>query len=237
MDHPDDLRFTEALYTVGEAARFLGVPPSTMATWAGGYRRRRPGGTSTEAGPVVTALPADRNLPRIPFVGLAEAMVVAAFRRAGVSLQHIRKALDVLETQLGIEHVLASQRLYTDGSVVLFDYAQRHIELAEELAGLTVVVTQQRVFSDVVRDYLDRISYAPDGWAQDLVLPLTQRSLVRVDPRRAFGQPFFIHGNARMEDVIDRFVAGDPLADVAEDFGVPQDELEDVLRAILRPAA
>jgi uncharacterized protein (DUF433 family) len=234
MDHPADVRFTEPLYTVGEAATFLRVPRSTMATWAGGYTRRRPGGASTKAGPVVTAFQGDRKLPRIPFVGLAEAMVVAAFRRAGVSLQHIRRALEVLEQQLGVEHVLASRRLYTDGSIVLFDYAQRHID---ELAELTVVVTQQRVFSDVVREYLDRITYAPDGWAQDLVLPLTQRPVIKVDPRKAFGQPFFMHGSARMEDVVDRFLAGDPLVEVAEDFGVPPDELEDVLRAILRPAA
>lgn len=102
---------------------------------------------------------------------------------------------------------------------------------------LTVVVSQQRVFTEVVRNYLDRISYGPDGWAQNLVLPLTPRRLLKVDPHQAFGQPFFVHGAARMEDVLDRFVAGEPLAEVAHDFGVPPDELEDVVRAILRPAA
>lgn len=55
MNHPADVRFTGPLYTVGEAATFLRVPRSTMATWAGGYTRRRLGGASTKAGPVVTA--------------------------------------------------------------------------------------------------------------------------------------------------------------------------------------
>lgn len=97
----EDLRFTKPLYTVGEAALFLGVPPSTMATWTTGYTRRRLGGGRTTAQPVITAFGREAKLPRIPFVGLAEAMVVAAFRRAGVSLQHIRRALEVLATSPG----------------------------------------------------------------------------------------------------------------------------------------
>ena len=55
-------------------------------------RRRRPG------------------YPVIPFIGVAEGMVLAAFRRAGVSLQHIRSAVAILESEIGIEHALASQK-------------------------------------------------------------------------------------------------------------------------------
>ena len=36
-------RFDTPLYTVAEAARYLDVPPSTLATWAHGYVRRPPG--------------------------------------------------------------------------------------------------------------------------------------------------------------------------------------------------
>ena len=61
----------------------------------------RPPPARTAAGarrsPIVTSVERPRNFPSIPFVGLAEGMVLAAFRRAGVSLQHIRKAVDVLE--------------------------------------------------------------------------------------------------------------------------------------------
>ena len=32
-------RFSSPLYTVAEAARYLDVPASTLATWAKGYRR------------------------------------------------------------------------------------------------------------------------------------------------------------------------------------------------------
>jgi hypothetical protein len=39
---------------------------------------------------------ADRKHPSVPFIGLAEGLAVAAFRRSGVSLQHIRKAVVAL---------------------------------------------------------------------------------------------------------------------------------------------
>jgi uncharacterized protein (DUF433 family) len=228
-----DLRFDVPLYTVDEAASFLGVPRSTFTTWAHGYVRRPSGQREVRGVPLVTALPAPTRLPRIPFVGLAEGMVAAAFRKAGVSMQHIRQSLQVLRRELGIEHALASGRLYTDGSSILYDYATRHGD--EEI--LTVVLSGQQVFSDVIRDYLQRITYAKDDLAERIVLPITRRHVVEVDPRRAFGQPVFVRGGARMEDVLDRFRAGEPLASVARDFDLDDQELEDVIRAALPPAA
>jgi uncharacterized protein (DUF433 family) len=228
----DDLRFDVPLYTLEEAASFLGVPRSTFITWAHGYVRRPMGQREVRAAPLITTLPATARLPRIPFVGLAEGMVAAAFRKAGVSMQHMRRSLQILQRELGVEHALASGRLYTDGSSLLYDYATRRGD--EEI--LTVVLTGQRVFSDVIRDYLP-ITYAQDNWAERMALPITRRHVVEVDPRRAFGQPVFLRGGARMEDVIDRFRAGEPLASVVRDFDLDHQDVEDVIRAALPPAA
>ena len=228
-----DLRFGTPLYTVAEAARFLGVPRSTLATWAHGYTRRSGGRPEVYAAPLISSVRGASRLPEIPFVGLVEGMVAAAFRKAGVSMQHIRKSLQVLQEEIGIEHALASNRLYTDGSSILYDYASQHGD--EEI--LTVVLTGQRVFADVIRDYLQRITYAPDSWAERVVLPITQRHVLEVDPRRAFGQPVFIRGGARMEDVLSRFRAGESLASLAYDFGLEQQDLEDAIRAALPSAA
>jgi hypothetical protein len=60
------------------------------------------------------SIAAERGYPTVPFVGLAEGMLQAAFRQAGVSLQHIRRAVAVLEREIGVDHALASKRLYTD---------------------------------------------------------------------------------------------------------------------------
>lgn len=240
-----DLRFDVPLYTVAEAARYVQVPASTYGTWAKGYERdlsdQRGGRRRVTGTPVITALPSrQRGAPVIPFVGLAESMVLAAFRRAGVSLQHIRRAIPVLERQVGVEHALASKRLYTDGAAILYDFVHEgpfDAQAAAELSGLTRVVDGQRVFAEIVRDYLRRITYARDGWAAQLVLPHGDRDLLRVRPDKAAGRPLFIRGGAPLDAVVSRWRAGDRLAALAADFEVPADDLEDALRVAVGAVA
>lgn len=160
--------------------------------------------------------------------------MLSAFRRAGVPLQRIRPAVEVLRETMGIEHALAAEHLYTDGAEVLFDFAHERGETG--LLELTVVRTGQKQFSELVRAYLKRIRYADDGWASMLELPAYRDATVVVDPKRAFGLPMLVHGGARVEDIVDRFVAGDHLADIAYDFAVPEQEVEDVIRVATRAA-
>lgn len=68
-------------------------------------------------------------------------------------------------------------------------------------------------------------------------LPAYERAEVIVDPSRAFGLPLVVHGGARVEDLVDRFVAGDSVAAIADDLGVPKPEVEDVIRVATRAAA
>jgi uncharacterized protein (DUF433 family) len=235
MNAKSNGRFELPLYTAAEAARFLGVPTSTFATWAKGYVRRPPGRPAVIGEPIVTSVGADRGHPTVPFGGLAEAMILAAFRRGGVSLQQIRRAVAILQHEIGLDHALASRRLYTDGAVILYDYAES--ERDRELQGLTEVVSRQRVFAPFVEEYLKRIEYGQDGWAARLTSPATAQPLVLVDPERSFGQPIFIHGGVRVEDVLDRWRAGEALSEVAQDFGVPPEDVEDILRVALPTAA
>lgn len=230
----DEMRFSAPLYTGAEAARFLGVPTSTFSTWAKGYVRRPPGRPVVRGARILTSINAAQNFPTVPFIGLAEGMVLASFRRAGVSLQHIRQAVAVLEKELGLAHALASKRLYTTGATILFDYAET---TDEHLAGLTEVVSRQKVFAPTVEAYLKRIAYADDGWAERLASPTTDRSVVVADPRRGFGQPIFVRGAAPVESVVGRWKAGESIAHVAEDFGVPASDVEDYLRATFPVAA
>ncbi len=234
-------RFEVPLYSVSEAARYLGVPASTFSTWAHGYVRRPADGRSEVTGDaVVTALPRrSPNEATIPFVGLAEGLVLAAIRQAGVPLQRIRPALARLGEEFGLEHVLASKYLYTDGAEVLYDYAQREGDTPEARSARQLVVARnhQHVFSEVVDGYLHRVQFGPDGYAQLIRLPKYRDAEVVVDSRRGFGQPTFVRGGARLEDVIGAFRAGESLLVVAEEYGVPQGELEDALRVATSLAA
>lgn len=229
-----DLRFRAPLYTLAEAARSLDVPKATFRNWARGYSH-----PSSRLGaqtlPTVTDLGAPSGEATVPFIGLAEGFVLAAIRRQGVPLQRIRPAIAALNRELGIEHALASRRLYTDGAEVLFDYAQSTGD--ETVKELVVARHGQRVFAPVVDAYLKRVTFAADGFAARLRLPQYAVADVIVDPRFSFGQPTFVRGRARVADALSRFWSGESLAEVSAEFGVPQPEMEDAVRIASRWAA
>lgn len=225
-----DERFTRRLYTVSEAARLVGMSPSTLDTWAHGYQRHPPGRAVVKQGPVITALgrtAADRR--SIPFIGLVEAAVVQAFRNTGLPMQRIRRALEVLSQQGELPHALASKQLFTDGATVLYDYARSTDD--KQLRLLTVVHTGQRVFHDIIREHLERISFG-DTWAKELILPVTERKLLRVVPEIESGEPLFMEGGAPLSAVHSRFIAGEPVASIARDYNVPANDICEALHAI-----
>jgi len=201
---PDDPRLIRALFTLRESAAYLGVPVSTLHQWA------RP----TGAEPLVTVFPRAGRSATVPFVGFAEAFVQSALRSAGVPMQRIRPAVAKLSAEIGLEHALVSKRIYTDGAELIFDYAKS----SDDEALLTVVRTGQQHFAQIIRNYLKPISYGDDGWAQQVHLPAYRSAEVLVDPNRAFGQPLVVHVGARVEDLVDRFQAGDRFADIANEL-------------------
>jgi len=223
--YPEDPRIARAIFTLRETAAYLGLPKSTVHWWA----------RSQDGEPLITCFPRKGRQATVPFIGFAEAFVLSSFRRAGVPLQRIRPAVEVLKSEIGVEHALASKRLYTDGAEVLFDYASKAGE--GQLMDLVVLRTKQRQFTEVVRSYLTRIEYGGDGWASSVHLPTYARADVVVDPTIAFGLPIVVKGGARVEDLVDRFQAGDSVAELAEDFRVPASQVEDVIRVATRSTA
>jgi uncharacterized protein (DUF433 family) len=223
-----DPRVREALFTFREAAAYLRVPLSTLSYWT--RHARSAGGTM-----LVTGFPAESGVPSLPFVGLAEAYVLAAFRKAGVPIRRITPALEKLKEDVGLEYALASGHLYTDGVEVLFDYASQ----ADEHAARTLAESRsgQVVLRPIVSEYLRRIQWDAHGWPERLHLPGFSVADVIVDVRRAYGRPLVVRGDARVEDLVGRWRGGDSLADIATDFGVPPEEVEDVVRVGIQSRA
>ena len=231
----EDIRFSKPLYTIAEAARVIDAPPSTLATWTKGYVRDRDDRPAVVGEAAVTAFPAAGRCPSIPFIGLAEAMVLAALRQSGVPMQRVRPAIAALEREIGIGHALASRQLYSDGAEVLYDFGAEQVDI-DVVASLVVVRNGQRVFVDVIREQWQRIQFGVDGYANLIHVP-GYRSEVVCDPLRSFGRPTFVHGGTRVDDVIARFQTGDSIEELTEEFGVSFADIEDALRVASRRAA
>ena len=228
----DEARFVVPRYTVPEAARYLDVHPETFRRWVDGYRfipthRSVP----TVGKPIIHSASLKRRAPRLAFAGLVEGLVIDGLRRAGLSLQALRRITKTLQSDFGDEWALASHRLTLSGRggrsgpEVLWDYAEEHGD--DEV--LVALDSKQRVFAEVVRDYLERIIYL-DDYAGQIYLPLTRENVLLVDPYRNFGRPMFGSTATPVGPVLDRIEAGEPIGSVAQDYGLDVGEIELVVR-------
>ena len=228
-----DPRVGVGLFTLAEAAYYLDVPPTTFHRWARPDKANR----GSAAPPLVYVLGSGAGHESVPFVGLAEGYVLRAFRAAGVSMQRIRPALERLETEIGVPYALASGRLYTDGCELLYDYARE--QGSEVLQALTVVRSGQNVFPEIVEQYLRLIHFDEDQWPFAIQLPAFREEPVIVDVNRAFGRPLLLKGaGVRVEDILERWLAGEPIADIGRDFTLSPTDCEELIRvAYKRPRA
>lgn len=212
-----DLRLAVPLYTLGEAARYLDVPASTLHAWA------RP----TDAAPLITVLPKHGHFPSLPFIGFAEAFVIKAAVDAGVPPVRIRPGIKKIKERAGgIEHALASRVVYTDGAELLLE------TIDDE--DLEVARTDQRTFRKAVESKLQLITFGEDGdvFAERIRLPRYERAHVVVDPRFASGKPIVEEGLApRVKDLVDRVLGGDDPRLVARDFKIPLTHVQEILRS------
>lgn len=218
----------EPWYTYPEAARATGVPASTLRSWTVGQRYAR----KHDVGffePVIPR-PSDSD-PRLSFVNLIEAHVLRALRSVHeVRLQHIREAVAVAEQEFGVSRLLVSPDLRTSAGQLFLDHYSGLTELSE---------ARQLVLRDVLNQFLERVEFDASN------LPLELHPFARV-PRNAsekpislsplisFGRAVIKRVGVSTDAIVERLEAGEPLADVQQDYGLRMDELEE---AVLYEAA
>jgi uncharacterized protein (DUF433 family) len=225
-----DSHYSMPIYHKAEAAHIIDVPAQTFRNWSVGYAYKRLDGSQVVSAPIVTTVsPARPHGVTVPFVGLAEAYIVAAFTKAGLPMQRIRPAVLWLQEHIGLRQALASERLQTDGAEVLWDFGRQSGDPAA-VEGLVVVRSGQQVFRPVVRDYLSRVTYE-DGWTRVIQLPQFRHIDVVVDPWLNGGQPTVARRGVRVADIVTRLGAHEPPEDVAGDYGLTVPEVEAIHRA------
>jgi uncharacterized protein (DUF433 family) len=228
-----DPHYALPIYRKTEAAHIIAVPAQTFRNWSVGYAYKRLDGSQVVSPPIVTTVEAARPLgASVPFVGLAEAYIIAAFTKAGLPMRRIRPAVLWLQEHIGLAQALASERLKTDGAEVLWDFGMQSGDPADHdmVDGLVVVRSGQQVFRPVVRNYLTRVTYE-NGWTKTIQLPQYERVDVVVDPWLNGGQPTVAERGVRVTDIMNRLNANEPAKDVAYDYDLTVRDVEAIRRA------
>jgi uncharacterized protein (DUF433 family) len=214
-----DARLLEARYDVTSAAHHLRMPRSTLAAWTRGQ------------GKFKRVLDVPRS-GYLSFVNLTEAFVLFAMRRRyKITLPRVREAISYVEKQVGVEHPLAFQAFRTD-------YVDLFIETA--MGNLNVSRGGQTRMNSVLHD-LDRIEWR--GERPIAIFPIApyrednQTRPIRISPLVAFGKPVLTGTRIPTLVVFNRFSGGESVQDLADDFGVSADAVEEAVRAESTPTA
>jgi uncharacterized protein (DUF433 family) len=220
--HPPDPRETPA-YTVAEAAGLVRVPVSTLKTWIHGE------GSASRG---LLVLPASR--PRLlAFSHLVEAFVLAAIRRGhGVALQRVRRAMRFVQRELAVERPLIHAKFKTDG-----------VDLFVEHWGKLVNASRDGQLSmrGALETSLRRVDWDRQGLAVRL-FPLVRASgtdqpkTIVIDPARGFGRPTLSGKGIRVDVIVERYRAGETIAELADDYRVAPELIDDAVRCELRAA-
>ena len=210
-------------YGLGEAARCLALPASTVRVWSVGLHYRTDG-RERVMHPLIA--PASRSPLALSFWNLIEVYVLATIRRKHeVSMPKVRKALAYVKKELGRDRPLIEQEFLTDG-----------VNLFVERYGSLISASEhgQEAMRNVLRQSLERVERDDRGLALRLYPwlhePGSEPRVVEIDPNRSFGRLVIARTGIPTEAVAERFRAGESIADLAADYGLGNEQIETALR-------
>ena len=217
-------------YSIGDAARYLRIPRSTIRSWTIGHSYRVKDGSSFFH-PLIDISKEKPYL--LSFTNLVEVHVLRAIRVGHkIQLNKVREALDLINKRFEVPHPLAQEDFRTNG-VDLF--IERYGELINASSG------GKKELKEALNAHLQRIEPDDSGLAIKLY-PFTRSDevdnprLVVIDPRIAFGR-LTIAGTGIVTDILkERYKAGDSIEDLAEDYDCDRLSIEEAIRCELSAA-
>lgn len=208
-------------YGFSDVDRLLLLQSGTARRWIDGYDR---GGVHYP--PVVR--PERTRDDAVTWGEFVETRLLAGFRERGVTILHLRPAVERLREEFG-DHPLARARpfLEVSGRELVRRLQDEVGSLAIE--SLMVVRSSQIELSAVAERFTADVEYTlgDEGVAAALV-PTRFGKLVRVDPLRQHGRP--VVRGVPTEVIAEQFRAGAPAEEIATDFELHVAAVEQAIR-------
>jgi len=220
-------------YGFSQAAWYLKIPVRTLESWVRG--RKYPVGKYKEikfSEPVIN-LP-NFGKPFLSFINLIEAHILSGIRNIEkIPLYKVRIAVDFLEKTYQSKNPLAEHEFQTDG-VDLFIEELGHLINASK--------SGQRAFREVIQIYLHRIErdnkfiplklypFAREVREKSKEVLENSPKVVQIDPQISFGRPVLVGTGVPTDVVVERFRAGDSINDLAEDYDITEEKVEEAIR-------
>ena len=136
-----------------------------------------------------------------------------------------------VERELGVDRPLIRKTFQTDGVNLFVEHLGRLLNVTQE---------GQLAMREVLAAYLRRLDFDQDGIVERLYpftragarggLELEDPKSVVFDARIAFGRLVVAGTGVPTAAVADRFVAGDTLDDLATDYGIRRELVEEAIR-------
>lgn len=214
----------EPRYPIKEAAILAGTTSQTLRRWVVGSPAR---GKRAAQPPLIhlDSEPQPGGMLYLSFFNVVEAGFLAAYRHMGVPMQSgVRPAIDYLKEHLRISRPLLSRELRTIGKDLVYEYMR---EMGVR-GLLNVSKSGQAEWREAVAEYLRSVEYDEHGPV--LVWMFSERRIVGINPRVGFGYPVIVRNGLRTDVLADRFNAGEAIDEIAEDFSISSDEVEEAIR-------
>jgi uncharacterized protein (DUF433 family) len=215
-------RFNDGLLTPTETASHLEVPLSTLTSWLKG--------TAAGAPLVHRVEPVRSGQPSVPFIAVAEAHVLRSLRSLGLRMSEIREAAAAVRKAFDTPYGLVSKRIATDGVDIFVEHGFGDLRRARD---------GQAPIQEVVARDLRYLNWeGDDDYPASLRLRQYGESVpVVIDPRFGHGLPVIATNRVSVKAVTDLWEAGESVEDIAYEYGMTPEQVDELCHAVVRLAS
>jgi uncharacterized protein (DUF433 family) len=225
-------------YSITEAALYLEIPASTLKTWVRGYRT-----TSGRKQPPLIR-PADGRRLLLSFYNLAEAHILDVARRRKVRRDCLRMAVKWAQQNLPGTHPLLSKHLVTAGGHMFVRMLEGTYDasVGGQQIDHSLAPDLKKHMKSIVRDPVDESAVEIHPIRPQ---PLKKKPAARVyiaesplaiNPAICSGRPTVKGTDVPVAILHHRANAGEPLSDLAKDYGLDIREIEKVIKYLDKTA-